>query len=149
MLRVLPEEYSGALWASCAAGRKQTQAELCKKDITKFTWFHLPKLSHADLPGCISTDNVATILVYLKISFGTSQGDVKQLWPTLDLTQEAKLCTQNVQTSLQQTLLVGVPMGLLPQNTESEFISIQMQITDGLNYRTAFIPHNPHCDRRT
>lgn len=105
MLCAVPDEYSGSLWASCAAGRKQNQAELCKMDISLFGFICLSwaMLTYLD----VFQQAMLQWSFYWKVSFGTSQGDVKQLWPVLDLTQEAKLWIQNVQTSLQQTLLSG------------------------------------------
>lgn len=75
MLCAVPEEHSGALWASCAAGRKQNQAGLCKTDISLFGFISLSgaMLTYLD----IFQQAVLQWTFYWKVSFGTSQGDVK------------------------------------------------------------------------
>lgn len=149
MLCALPEEYSDALRASCAAGRKQTQSELCKIDTCQVK---LTRISFAQVKlwwlGCISTHNVATIPLYWKVSFGTSQGDTEQLWPTLDLMQDAKLCTQNNANIFTANYFQASQWYYCPK-MQSELISIEMKATDGLNLRIAFIPSNIHCNRST
>lgn len=54
--------------------------------------------------------------------------------------QETKLCTQNNANIFAATLPSVSPMGLLPQNTCSELISIKMKVTGGLNFKLHLHP---------